>query len=265
MISKSQEEEPLGSSSDMALLAALHLDRQFGEAADWAVLHGLRLVIAGRLVHVDHLLINDALECTCIDSRYLTRALVPLTGGGGEVGAGAEGGFRLRRGGAQTRIGSPLGRTARQARLIAGQVDQRDWRTRRLPSRLAHRLGLGPRVSVDSLVLHDPNGLNEAERDRLTLHPRVRGTEALHALLQRHRRQRGRRAFVRVPATRLHALARALARQHSPANASGTPGIPGAPPLSSTGPAGPTGPTGPIGPTGPTGGRCAAEPVRIAF
>jgi len=185
-----------------------HLDRQFERQVDWAVLHGLQLPVAGHAVRVDHLLINDFLECVCIDSRYLKGTLVPRR----------EGGFGWRHPDGETRIGSPLGKAARQARLLAGALDQR-----RRP-RWVQRLRIAPRLTMRSLVLHDPAGLSDAERAALPADGAlVAGTEALHALLQRQRRRRARHPFARVPPTRLHAIARTIARAHRSAAAPSLP------------------------------------------
>jgi len=198
-----------GSASE---LAVLHLDRQFEAAADWVVLHGLRVSVGRHLLHLDHLLINDFLECVCIDSRYLTRGL----------SLEANGRFQVSSPAGSVRIDSPLVKATREARLMAPLVERR--RSRRQSVR--RRLRLGPRVSVQALVLHDPAALTDRQRATLPGSGPLAGTVALHELLQRQRRRRQRHPFERVPATVLREMALVLAHRHQPVEGEVTAALP---------------------------------------
>jgi len=44
------------------------IDHYFGESEDWAVIHDLRLSVGTHAFKLNHVLINDSLECVCLDT-----------------------------------------------------------------------------------------------------------------------------------------------------------------------------------------------------
>lgn len=171
------------------------LDRQFGDARDWAVLHDLRLPVGRHVLHVNHLLINDYLEFVCIDSRYRRSVLRQH----------ADGRFEAKSAGGARDIASPLHKAARDARMLQSAIDERGL--------LPRLFGIGPRASVKALVLVDAGG-------RLApAHSRPPGIDVIVAdalferLWQQRRRRRGN-PFERVSAGRLRRIAERLAADH---------------------------------------------------
>jgi len=171
------------------------LDRRFGDATDWAVLHDLRLQVGRHVLHVNHLLINDYLEFVCIDSRY--RASVLHQHADGRFEARSEAGARD--------IASPVHKAARDARMLRSAIAER---------RLLPRLfGIGPRASVKALVLIDPGGRLAPART-LPEGTDLVATDAVFALLWKQRRRRRGNPLERVSPGRLRRVAERLAADH---------------------------------------------------
>jgi|GEM_PF-2484032 len=173
------------------------LDETFGASDDWAVLHDLRVPIGRFVLHLNHLLINEFLECVCVDSRYLQRGLRRLEDGRFLAAASPED---------TVPIGSPLSKAARDARMVHTLIDDR--------GPLRRWLGMGPQVSVQAVVLHDPALGVGAPGSAAREANRLMGADALFPMLWKRRRRM--RPFERVTTERLQDIAQHLVERHQP-------------------------------------------------
>lgn len=177
--------------------AACHLiDRNFGEAADWAVLHDLRLRIDGHAVHFNHVMISDMLEVVCIDSRYMNYGLHFEQGGVCRIVMPDD--SRI--------VASPLTRLARDLRKLGTELQRleqpRNW------------LGTGPRAAVQGIVLSDPafrlTGQSFDSRTAVC----ACASNGLYPMLWKRERRQFHSALDRLSPDRLIGIAEQLAERH---------------------------------------------------
>lgn len=114
------------------------IDVQFSQSDDWAVIHDLRLRIAGHAVHVNHLLISSALNFFCLDTRFINFGLDMSSSGKCHVFDRHE----------RKPIASPLTKAAKDARKLAELAKQERWSTT--------QFGIERKVAVRALVVTNP-------------------------------------------------------------------------------------------------------------
>ena len=173
------------------------IDRDFGAAEEWVVLHDLRLGVGTGTLHLNHLLVSDRLECVCVDTRYLRRGLEP-TGGGGFRAFDARGSLP---------VASPLAKAARDVRLLRALLAEAQL--------LPRRFGIGPRATLRGVVLTDPSlriGVPfDERRDAVGVVP----ADGLFPMLWK-RRHRTLGPFERLSRDDLASLCEGIARLHRP-------------------------------------------------
>lgn len=174
------------------------VDHWFADAEDWAVIHDLRLRVDGHAIQINHVLIGDALDVVCLDTRWMRHGL--------ELSA----------------YGACRVHGDRGTRLVASPLDALARNVRKLDAELRHvglprtRLGLASRPALRGCVLVDPSFRSSAgaagTRGAVAIHPR----DALQTQFWKTGGRRLHTALDRLPAERLERLARALAERHRP-------------------------------------------------
>ena len=179
--------------------ACAFIDHWFGDAEDWAVIHDLRLRVDGHAVQFNHVLISDAFEVVCLDTRYIDLGL-EITDGGVYRTVGA---------GRGRPIASPVAALARNTRKLGTELRRAGL------SRAGVLPGFSLRAELRGCVLVDPslrsNAANGTERDAIGVFPR----DALQTMFWKRERRRFPLAE-RLSPERLETLGRALAVRHRP-------------------------------------------------
>lgn len=114
------------------------IDVQFSQSDDWAVIHDLRLRIAGHAIQINHLLISSALNFFCLDTRFIDYGLDLNSNGKCHVFDRHE----------RKPVASPLTKAAKDARKLAELAKQEGWSTT--------QFGIERKVSVRAFVLTNP-------------------------------------------------------------------------------------------------------------
>ena len=174
------------------------VDARLATSRGWTVIHDLGLLVDGRALRIDHLLIDDTLDIVLLDTRFIDSALYLFEHGRCESFDGVE--RRL--------VASPLPRMARDMRTLGEAV-----RSVEIPrGRLRERA----RPTLRGGVLIDPAFRLGASSDdvhgRIGIYPR----EAFFRALAKRRRRRSRGAPERLSMAALATFADALLARHSP-------------------------------------------------
>ncbi|MEE9320441.1 MAG: NERD domain-containing protein [Granulosicoccus sp.] len=97
------------------------IDEYFDRCDDWLILHDLRLEISGQPVQINHLLLNTAMECFCIDSRYIEYGLMITADGLTHRSDGSD----------KKLVASPISKLARDTRLLSNLLSSSSFSMRR--------------------------------------------------------------------------------------------------------------------------------------
>jgi len=116
------------------------IDEYFADTDDWAVIHDLRFRVGSRALQLNHVLISNAMDIICIDSRYLKYGLEFLDGDRCMA-------YTLHDS-KPLSISSPLNKMSRDIRLISKHVNDSDT--------LPRKFGVGPRAALTGFVVTDP-------------------------------------------------------------------------------------------------------------
>lgn len=137
------------------------IDVQVAHSDDWAVIHDLRLQVAGHAIQIHHLLISSTLNFFCLDTRFLEYGID--LNDNGECHAFD----RLER----KAIASPLNKAARDARKLTELVQcegmlPKNFRFTRKASVQAYvvtnpalRLGLSGKIENPAIGIHTSSAL----------------------------------------------------------------------------------------------------------
>lgn len=181
------------------LFATDLVDVQFGQSDDWAVIHDLRLRVAGHAVQINHLLISSTLNFFCLDTRFIDYGLDLDDNGQCHLFD------RLER----RAVASPLNKASKDARKLAELV--------KTPGLLPKQFGIVERkATVEACVLTNP-ALRLAVSEKVkegaaSVYP----SNAVFSMLWKTGFSSSGMPRSRLNAESLHAVAQSIARFHIP-------------------------------------------------